>query len=549
MKHDKQHAAHCVTEQTKKTLSDFQKLILKSIVALIVGVPLFIVSMLGKTHVVSGENQIFWIVVGLIVLAVMIYSGGHFYKAAWTSFKAHNANMNTLIALATLPAWIYSILVAFWPSLVPQLAQVVYFDAPMTVIGLLVLGAALEIRAGENATRSIEQLNQLLPNTVNIIQENKTVSVPLETIKQQDELHVAAGGIIPVDGEIIHGESKIDVQHISGENQPITVKAGAKVYAGAKNLENSIIIRTDRVGKNTALEQIIKIVKNAQNTKPAISAIADKIASVFAPAVLIIAFITLFIWFNFGPSPVIAYTLITFMAVLLIACPCALGLAAPISSTVGIAKASKSGIIFHNSNIFTDLANAKVVVLTFIPENIKAEISSIKRLGLKLVLLVNRDKAGKEFDASQFEYVHFNLSENEILSHIQSLSEKEKIAVICPDEPINLNLLKYKNVIHIVMGIESYQRKKIDIGILSTNFSTFIDALKIAKATLRNIKQNLSGAFLYNVIGIPIAAGILYPLTHALLSPILAGGLMAASSLLVILNANRLHLFNPRKQV
>ncbi len=536
-----------VFQRKKQSLTDFQRLLLKSSLALILGIPLFIMSMLGKTQITSGDDQIFWIFIGFLVLLVMIYSGGHFYKAAWTSFKAHNANMNTLIALATLPAWIYSIIVAFWPSLVPHLAQNVYFDAPMTVIGLLVLGAALEIRAGEKASKSIEELEHILPKKANLLKDDKIYNISVDKIKPKDLLSIAAGEVFPVDGEVIKGETKVDTQKLNGETQSIEVKAGMKIYAGTKNLTKTIIIETKQTGKNTALKKIIQIIKKAQNTKPAISAIADKIASVFAPSVLIIAFITLAIWLNFGPSPKIAYTLITFMAVLLIACPCALGLAAPISSTVGISKASQAGIIFHNSNIFTELANTKTLVLTFIPQNMKKEMQTLKDLGLKLVFLPHKDNP-ESFDAQQFEFVKVNLKKKQWLETVNELAKKEKIAIICEAGTINFTLTENQHIIHIAMGLESYADKNIDIGILTTNFSKFIDAFKLTKATLKNIKQNLSGAFLYNLLGIPIAAGILYPLVHALLSPILAGGFMAASSLLVILNANRLHFFTPRRK-
>lgn len=410
---------------------EIKTLLLKSFLALAAGIPLFVVSMLDKTQVTSGENQFLWIGIGIVVLAIMWFSGRHFFKGAWSSFKAHNANMNTLVALATGPAWLYSFLVSCAPNLFPEQARHVYYDAPITVIGLLVLGASLELIMGEKASKGIEQF-------------------------------------------------------LSKKTEDI--------------------------------DSIRQIIKKAQSSKPSIGKIADKVSAILAPLVLIIALFTMSMWLSFGPTPQISYMLITFMAVLLIACPCALGLATPISISTGLGKAAKNGILFHESDAFTDLSKIKTLLLN-------APLEGFENLPRTQSLEI----------LPTFEW-----SKEQLKEKIQAFHQQNHPFALASGAEEDPEILKEASI-SIVCGERAYLSKS-DISILVPTAASLHNALIISKATLRNIWQNLIGAFAYNGIAIPLAAGVLYPLTGRLLSPILAGALMASSSIFVIANANRLHL-------
>ncbi len=423
--------------------SPLKTLFIKAAIALIFGIPLFVVTMMGLTHVDTGYDQIVWIIIGLIVGAIMWYSGGHFFSAAWTSFKAHRANMNTLIALATGPAWLYSMILAIWPGLFPDLAREVFFDAPLTVIGLLVLGAAIEMHVGEKASRTINMLRALIPKQV--LKKDGT-NVDLSSVVVGDHIQVQPNEIIPVDGEIIDGSSQIDESTLTGVAQLTPKKINDVVYAGSKNMDSSITISVGKSSDDSALSNIVALVKKAQNTKPAISNVADKISGVFAPCVLISAFITLLIWMNWGPSPQIAYMLITFMAVLLIACPCALGLAAPISSSVGISKATRSGALLHNSDIFIELPKLQVLVLTdFYPDTMTV-VKTLKKYGVETILLAgDNSKLPSDLDTKLFEYVATDLSVKDKIDKIVAFEKTgRQIAVVADAEQFTLSPLKEK---------------------------------------------------------------------------------------------------------
>ena len=293
---------------------------------------------------------------------------------------------------------------------------------------------------------------------------------------------------------------------------------GDTVLAGTLNESSSVQIEALASVKESSLGIIIEQIKQAQNSKPSIGSVADRISAVFAPLVIIIALITVSVWMNFGPTPQIAYMLVTFMAVLLIACPCALGLAAPISITTGVGKAAQNGILFHQSDSFVDLSKISTIV-------------------------VNRNIPYLDEVQGLFDKYKLNLIKTEGLGHkelTQKLQEIQPSFAFISDETEEEEFLQ-QAPISIVIGKKAYQVES-DISILPKSAYSLIDAFIISKATLRNIKQNITAAFIYNGVAIPLAAGVLYPLIHTLLNPILAGALMAASSLLVITNANRLHL-------
>ncbi|MGD8593910.1 MAG: heavy metal translocating P-type ATPase, partial [Gammaproteobacteria bacterium] len=307
--------------------SHYKKLLLKALVAAIVAIPLLASSVLGAMPAVEGAGRWFWAAISVISLFVLVFSGRQFFVGAWKTFRAHNANMDTLIALGTGTAWIYSTAIVIYPNLVPPLARHVYFEAAVIIIGLINFGSALEMRARGKTSEAIQRLIGLQPKTARVIRDGKESDIAIEQVGLDETIRVRPGEKIPVDGVIIEGHSTVDESMLTGEPMAAAKTLGSEVVGGTINKSGSFLYLAKRVGKDTTLAQIIEMVRRAQNTKPAIGRLADRIAAVFVPTVLIIAVITCLAWYNFGPEPKASFVLVSTVTVLIIACPCALGLA------------------------------------------------------------------------------------------------------------------------------------------------------------------------------------------------------------------------------
>lgn len=521
----------------------FNSLLIKSLVAAALGVPMFIYSFFGSMEVRSGLDQVIWIIIGIITFAIMWYSGGHFFKSAWQSFKVHRANMYTLIALATGPAWLYSMLVSIWPTLFPEAAREIHYDAPLTIIALIVLGAAIEMRASAKASQKVHALTRL-----------KSEFIDNQTLNTGDTITVEPNSIIPADGEVVEGSSRVNESIFSESRHQERKSVGDTVYAGTVNEDELLTIKVTTPSEDSSLNKVITLLKQAQTSKPSISQIADKIAGIFAPLVLLIAIITPAIWYNVGPEPQITYMLITFMAVLLIACPCALGLATPISIGVGASKASDFGIIFRQgeaiqtSHKLTALLIDHSVLQHTNSAEAKKAIARIQKHKIKVIVLSaqNIELTRQLGQSVGVDNVFSDMTSTKIIEKISELQRRGEIIGFV-DTGIQDDALKIANV-GFAIGIKAYCSKHADSIILENNLHAVADAIRVSNAILRNIKQNLTGAFLYNALGLPLAAGVFYPWIHTLMSPILAGGLMACSSLFVVLNANRLFLFKSSRR-
>lgn len=245
--------------------------------------------------------------------------------------------MDTLIALGTGTAWLYSMVVVFFPNFVPEMARHVYFEASAMIIGLIDLGLALEIKARGRTSEAIKRLIGLQAKTARVIRDGKDVDIAIEEVLLGDNVRVRPGEKVPVDGEVLEGHTSIDESMLTGEPMPVEKTTGDKVVAGTMNKSGSILFEATRVGKDTALAQIISMVKRAQNSKPPIGRLADVISAYFVPVVMIIAIVSSLMWLNFGPAPAVAFATVSATSVLIIACPCALGLATPMSVMVGVA--------------------------------------------------------------------------------------------------------------------------------------------------------------------------------------------------------------------
>jgi len=666
-------------EKEAAEMAYYRKLLKQSVVAAVVGVPLMVVGMGGLAPSLSSPaGQAFWLVMGLFTLAVMVYSGGHFFTGAWKSARNHNANMDTLIALGTGSAWVYSMAIAAWPTLVPTLAQHAYFEAATIIIALINFGSALEMRARGKTSEAIKRLIGLQPRTARVIRDGVEQDVPISEVGLDETLRVRPGERIAVDGVIIDGHSTVDESMLTGEPLPVEKEKGAEVSAGTINKTGTFLFQAKRIGKDTALAQIIEMVRQAQSSKPAIGRLADKVASVFVPSVLIIAVLSFLAWYNYAPAETqLSLAIVTTMTVLIIACPCALGLATPISIMVGVGKAAEFGTLIRNGDAlqqagklttmvldktgtvtegrpsvvevvvadgFTeeevltlalsveatsehplaqaivdyarDKGHRKKLVSAFravpgqgIEANVEGQVVRIGNTRLMMekgidggwlgrraaeltqlaqtpmFISVDKEIAGlisvadaiKPDSAAAIERMHqaglkvvLLTGDNEITAHAvaKQLGIDEVIADVLPNEKAGAveQLQRRGEIVGMVgdgindapalaradvgfaigtgtdVAIES-----ADITLMRGSLHGVVDAIDISKATVRNIKQNLFGAFIYNSLGIPVAAGILYPFIGMLLNPMIAGAAMAMSSVTVVSNANRLRLFKPRR--
>lgn len=669
------------SEKSAAELAEYRARLSQAGAAGLVGLPLLLSGWLGMMPPIIGWGWWFWLVVALLTLAVMIYSGGRFYRGAWKSFLNHNANMDTLIALGTGAAWVFSLIVLFMPSLVPASAQHVYFEAAAIIIALINFGSALEMRARGKTSQAIQRLIGLAPKTARVLRDAKEIDIPIEDVGLDDTLRVRPGEKIAVDGVIIQGHSTVDESMLTGEPMPVSKVENDEVIGGTINKSGTFLFQAKRIGKDTALARIIELVRQAQNTKPAIGRLADKISAVFVPLVMIVAVLTCLAWFNFADllgvndELRLSYMLVTTMTVLIIACPCALGLATPISIMVGVGKAAEYGVLIRQGDALQRAGQITTVVLdktgtvtdgrptvtTLLPlgkwseESLLSMAASIEAGSehplAEAVSVAAKQKAlrpiaAKNFTAIAGHGVSADIAGQRVLFGNGKLmrdhqiplgalaKEMQKLAaagqtpmllavdgqlagIVAVADPVKadsrdaikrlqadgirvvmltgdnrttaeavaravgvadviaevLPADKAKKVASLqtagaVVGMvgdginDAPALAKADVGfaigsgadvaiesaditLMRGSLHGVADAIGVSRATVRNIKQNLLGAFVYNTVGIPVAAGVLYPFLGLLLNPIVAGAAMAMSSVTVVTNANRLRFFKP----
>ena len=304
-----------------------------------------------------------WILSAVVTLPVLFYSGYDFFTGAWEAFKHRSANMNTLIALGTGAAWLYSTFAISFPKIFPEGTSEPFYDVVSVVIALVVLGQALELRAKGQSSSAIKKLLGLQAKTARVIRDGKEMDIPVEEVLVGDVIQVRPGEKIPVDGVIVEGSSAVDESMLTGESMPASKKMGDEVIGATINKTGAFKFRTTKVGKDTALAQIVKMVQDAQNSKAPIARLADTVSGYFVPVVMILAVWTFVVWFAFGPQPQLVYALVTSVTVLIIACPCALGLATPMSLMVGIGKGAEHGILIRSGEALQNARSLNIVVL------------------------------------------------------------------------------------------------------------------------------------------------------------------------------------------
>ncbi|MBL4941273.1 MAG: copper-translocating P-type ATPase [Colwellia sp.] len=661
----------------------YKKLMLQMWVGLGLGVPLMAYSLLGGPMTVNSDlERAVWLFIGLLCAAVMFFAGKHFYVGAYKSFVNHSANMDTLIALGTGTAWLYSIVVVISPTIVPEMARHVYFEASAMIIGLINLGLALEVKARGRTSEAIKRLIGLQAKTARVIRDlqgkKQEIDIAIEQVLLNDSVRVRPGERVPVDGIVFEGETFIDESMLTGEPMPVKKASGDEVVAGTINKTGSILFKATRVGKDTALAQIINMVKRAQNSKPPIGRLADIISAYFVPVIMIIAISSALVWLNFGPDPTIAFAVVSATTVLIIACPCALGLATPMSVMVGVGKAAEAGVLIRNGEalqtsskittmvldktgtitqgapsvtdimvfntldensilslvasletgsehplaeaivefanekelplskvegfeaiagrgvkglvndsqlyfgneklmieqgieLTTDiiakaqhLASAAKTPMYFAIDNDLAAViavadpikedslSAIKRLqnsGIRVVMLTGDNHATAKAVAIKVGISEFfaEVLPQDKATKIAELQASGEIVGMTGDGINDAPALALANVGFAIGTGTDVAIESADVTLMRGSLHGLADAIAVSKATLRNIKQNLFGAFIYNVAGVPFAAGILYPFFGLLLSPVIAGAAMAFSSLTVVSNANRLRFFKAQE--
>ena len=671
--------------QEREDRTRYRYLIRHTVIALGVGLPLMLWGLItGEMSINTPAQQMGWGVVGLVTLLILVFSGGHYFTGMWKALKHGNTNMDTLIAIGTGVAWLYSMLVVLFPDFLPAGSRHVYFEASAMIIGLINLGHALELRAKGKTGKALKRLLGLQAKTARVVREDKEVDIPIEQVRRGDQVRIRPGEKVAVDGLVIEGTSLIDESMLTGEPLAVAKKAGDTVSAGTINKNGTLLFQAEKVGSETTLAQIITLVKRAQGSKLPIARLADRVSSIFVPTVIAVALIAAIVWYLFGPD--LAHSLVVATTVLIIACPCALGLATPMSVMAGVGRAAELGILIRQGEALQKASKLTTIVLDktgTITEgsprvtelqvasevtsgmegmdqnrllSLAASIESVSEHPLAEAIVESAKQQNveiltvREFEAIPGKGVSGFVDNYEILlgnarlmNHksvdISSLSDKAlalaeqgqtpmfmvvdgKLAgIISVSDPIRKDSASAIQRLHrlgvkVVMltgdnrhtaaavakavGVDEFQAEVMpedkeqyvrelqekgeltgmtgdgindapalaradvgfaigagtdvaiesaDITLMRSSLHGLADSIELSRATLKNIKQNLFGAFIYNSLGIPVAAGVLYPLTGMLLNPVIGGAAMALSSVTVVTNANRLRLFKPSERL
>lgn len=624
----------------------------------------------------SDSLRYIWYAMGVASLAVLVYSGSQFFVGMWEGLKHRSANMHTLIAIGTGTAWVYSTIALLFPSIFPSEEFTdVYYDVTVVVTALVVLGLAMELKAKGRTSEAIKKLIGLQAKTARVVRAGTELDIPVEEVLVNDIVIVRPGEKIPVDGEVVEGQSAVDESMITGESLPVSKKPGDEVIGATINKTGSFKFRTTKVGKDTALANIIRLVQDAQGSKVPIQRIVDSVSGYFTPAVMILAILGFIVWYNFGPAPSLAYALIIAVTTLIIACPCALGMATPMSLTTGIGLGAQNGILIrsgdalqtaerlntiildktgtitHGKPALTDvilapgqdenrilrlaasverssehplalaivegvqarglavsepsefeaipghgvsaaveghrilIGNMKlmsregiflngleersktladdgktpmfialngelagiIAVADTVKEDSKVAIAALKKMGLEVVMITGDNERTANAIARQVgvDRVLAEVLPQDKAFNVQKLQLEGKKVAMVGDGINDAPALAQADVGMAIGTGTDVAIEASDITLIKGSLMGVVTAIQISRATMRNVYQNLFGAFIYNTAGLPIALGVLYPFLGVLLSPLLAALAMSFSSVTVISNANRLKGWKP----
>jgi Cu+-exporting ATPase len=646
---------------------------------LVLAVPVFVLEMgghlFGWTHLI-GQQTSNWVQM-ILATPVVLWAGWPFFQRGWQSLVNRSLNMFTLIAMGTGAAWLYSMVAVLMPGIFPDAFRqhdgsvAVYFEAAAVITVLVLLGQVLELRARESTSGAIRALLDLAPKTARLIRDDGTEEeVQLDTVQVGDRLRVRPGEKVPVDGEVLEGRSAVDESMVTGESMPVTKEIGSKAIGGTMNQSGALVIEAKKVGRDTMLSQIVQLVAEAQRSRAPIQRLADQVSGWFVPAVILVAIIAFIAWSIWGPEPRMSFGLIAAVSVLIIACPCALGLATPMSIMVGVGRGAQAGVLIKNAEalehmekvntIIVDktgtLTEGRPAVTAIVPAEgftedealrLAASVERASEHPLALAIVRAAEERGittapvADFDSPTGKGALGVVDGKRIpLGNAKFLAEQGvdvaplaaeadrlredgataifmgvdgQVAAIFaiadpvkPSTPEALAALKAQGIRVVMLtgdnwttakavarqlGIDEVeaevlpdqksavvQRHKAagevvamagdgvndapalaaaDVGIamgtgtdvamesagvtlLKGDLNGIVRARRLSEAVMGNIRQNLFFAFIYNALGVPVAAGVLYPVFGILLSPIIAAAAMALSSVSVIANAARL---------
>ncbi len=629
----------------------------------------------GLPSPTGDAMRIAWWLSALLTLPILLYVGRRFFVGAWTAGRRRAANMDTLVALGTGAAWLYSTTVLLAPELFPAGSGRPFYEAVAVIITLVVLGQAIEARARGRTSRALRALLDLAPETAERIRPGGTETVSLDEVVPGDLLMIRPGARVPLDGRVRSGVSEVDESMLTGESVPVRKSPGDEVVGGTVNATGALTVETTKVGEDTVLARIVDMVRRAQGSKPAIQRTVDAVAGVFVPAVILVAVLTFAIWYVAGPEPGFNFAVVTAVAVLVIACPCALGLATPISVMIAIGKAAAHGVLIRDGEALQRARRVDTVVLDktgtltmgrpqvcyaaaagdfdtddlltmaagveassehpaaraivqharergrgpavadhfaahpgrgvsavvdgrrvmagsplFLSEagvdtepvsehlarlagegatpvavavdgvvagvfglvdgvrpGAAAAIGRLRELGVEVAMLTGDHEAAADRIAAQvgITSVRARVSPAEKAAVVEALRGRGSVVAMVGDGINDAPALAAADVGVAMGGGTDVALQTGDAALLGDSLRGVETLIRISRAAHRNIVQNLVGAFAYNVVGIPVAAGALYPSLGILLSPMIAGAAMAFSSVTVVANANRLRRFSP----
>jgi P-type Cu+ transporter len=647
-------------------------------IGVVLSAPVFVLAM---WHMLPGAPQWVqgdWSRWAQFVLStpVVLWCGWPFFQRGWQSLVNRSPNMFTLIAMGVGAAYLYSAVVMLLPGVFPPSFSAhgkigIYFEAAAIITVLVLLGQVLELGARSRTGSAIRALLKLAPNTARLLRDGEERDVTLADVQVRDHLRVRPGEKVPVDGRVIEGRTSIDESMITGESIPVPKAVGNRVTGGTINQTGSILMEAERVGSETVLSQIVEMVAQAQRSRAPIQGLADKVASWFVPAVIVIAITTLFVWWFVGPEPRLAYGIVNAVAVLIIACPCALGLATPMSVMVGVGRGAQAGVLIKKADAMElmekvdtlvvdktgTLTEGRPRVIAIVPTNSISEtellgaaasvernsehplaaaivnsardhgidaavavdfesttgggvmgrvdghrvlvgkpaflraqhvadvaqletkasplqqqgqtvvfiardhraagiigiadpikkstpaaIENLHKFGLKIIMLTGDNERTAQAVATKLgiDEVEAGVEPQNKNARVRQLREKGSVVAMAGDGINDAPALAEADV-GIAMGTGTdVAMESAGITLLKSDLQGIVKAIRLSRAMMRNIRQNLFFAFIYNALGIPIAAGVLYPFFGTLLSPIIAGAAMSFSSVSVIANALRL---------
>ncbi|WP_127561381.1 heavy metal translocating P-type ATPase [Nioella ostreopsis] len=654
----------------------------KTAFAAALALPVFLLEM--GAHLVPGMHELIgrtighqtsWMIQFVLTTVVLVWPGRHFYTKGFAALLKSAPDMNSLVAVGTGAAYLYSLTALFAPSLLPEASRAVYFEAAAVIVVLILLGRWMEARAKGRTGAAIQNLLGLQPSSARILVDGEPTDVPIDQIGVGDILVVRPGERVAVDGELTQGSARVDESMITGEPVPVEKAEGDPVTGGTVNGASSFQFRALRVGTDTTLAQIIRMVEEAQGAKLPIQGIVDRITLWFVPAVMVLALVTVLTWLLLGPSPALSHALVAGVSVLIIACPCAMGLATPTSIMVGTGRAAEMGVLFRKGDALQELTSVDVVALDktgtltegrpeltdlvlaegFTRSKMLALVAAVEAQSehpiADAVVRAAKTEGAARHDAKAFESITGFGVRAKVAGHdvlvgadrlmaresldITSLADAErriaeqgrtalfaavdgkvaavigvadpvkpastaairalhdlglKVAMITGDKAETANAIAREiGIDHVFAGVlpdgkvaaldtlkGNNQRiafvgdgindapalahadvgiaigtgtdvaiESADVVLMSGDLRGVVNAFEVSARSMRNIRQNLFWAFGYNVALIPVAAGVLYPTFGLLLSPVLAAGAMAFSSVFVLTNALRLRWVRP----